>query len=79
MGIRILGPTEKYIGGGVREMALGFILDVLEVLHLGRLGMILDHEEQERKIAIANFFARNDVFINGATSAIAMCKISLLA
>ncbi len=25
------------------------ILDVLEVLHLGRLGMILDHEEQERE------------------------------
>jgi hypothetical protein len=79
VGIRFLGPTKKYIGGGRREMALGSILDVLEVLHLGRLGMILDHEEQERKIAIANVFARNDVFINGASSAIAMCKISLFA
>jgi len=34
---------------------------------------------RERKIAIANVFARNDVFINGATSAIAIARfLSLL-
>ncbi len=49
MGIGFLGPTKKYIGGGGREMVLGSILDVVEVLHLGQLGMILDHEEQERE------------------------------
>jgi hypothetical protein len=34
---------------------------------------------RERKIAIANVFARNTGFINGATSAIAMCNVSLFA
>jgi hypothetical protein len=34
---------------------------------------------RERKIGIANVFVRNNVFINAATSAIAMCKISLFA
>ncbi len=47
MGIGFLGPTKKYIGGGGREMVLGSILDILEELHLGRLGMLLDHKREK--------------------------------
>lgn len=48
-GNKVSWSHQEYKGGGGKEMALGSILDILEVLHLGRLGMTLDHEEQERE------------------------------